>query len=148
MDQIKTIKIKLPIEGMTCANCSARIERTLNKTEGIIDAKVDLASEIAHILLDSKKINSDEIKKKIENIGYTVPNSRLESDEKMIEERQRYELKKQKNKFYISIILTIPVMILGMNWIYTPATYTENIILNSLLAFASSIILFYSGSQF
>ena len=42
-------EIQLPITGMTCTNCSATVERTLRKTEGVEDASVNYASERATV---------------------------------------------------------------------------------------------------
>jgi Cu+-exporting ATPase len=47
---VVTAKVELPITGMTCANCAATIERTLNrKVEGVVQANVNLATERATV---------------------------------------------------------------------------------------------------
>ncbi len=47
-------KIVLPIGGMTCGACSARVERGLKKLEGIVSVNVNLASEKAMIEYNAK----------------------------------------------------------------------------------------------
>ena len=42
-----SIQIRLPIEGMTCASCVARVEKALKKVPGVGSAEVNLATEIA-----------------------------------------------------------------------------------------------------
>ena len=39
----------LPVRGMTCASCSGRVERALKAAPGVVDARVNLASEEAEI---------------------------------------------------------------------------------------------------
>jgi P-type Cu+ transporter len=144
----KYIKLTFPIEGMTCANCAARIQKTLDKTDGIIQSHVDLASEIALIEIDNTVIEPERIKEKIEKLGYKIIHREEDVSEKEFDAIQKKELYKQKFKFWFSLSLSIPIMILGMNWFYEPSGINGIITLNLVLAFLTSIVLFYSGSQF
>jgi heavy metal translocating P-type ATPase len=141
------MKTTIPIAGMTCTNCSLKIEKTLNKMEEVIQAKVDLISETAIIEFNEKQLDIKDITKKIESIGYSVPyiNNSIEDE---FENIQKEELEKQKRKFWVSLILTIPIMIFGMNWIYMPSSHIETITLNIILFVSTSIVIFYSGIQF
>ena len=65
--------ITLPVEGMTCASCSARIERQLAKLDGIDSASVNLAGETADVRFDAAKITARDIKTAIEKTGFQVP---------------------------------------------------------------------------
>ncbi|MEW9668069.1 heavy metal translocating P-type ATPase [Ammoniphilus sp. 3BR4] len=71
-------KVTLPVEGMTCAACVNRIEKVLNKVDGVQEANVNIANEKASITFDPNKTNIDAIMQKIEGIGYKVPGSKLE----------------------------------------------------------------------
>jgi len=70
--------ITLPVEGMTCASCSARIERQLAKVEGIEKATVNLAGETADVHYDGDKLSAEDIKKTIEKTGFSVPERLIE----------------------------------------------------------------------
>ena len=59
----------LQISGMTCAACATRIEKGLNKLEGVEIANVNLALERSSIKFDSEKINIIDIQKKIQELG-------------------------------------------------------------------------------
>ena len=50
------VTITLPIEGMTCASCVGRVERALNKTDGVLQASVNLATERAEVRYDGEQI--------------------------------------------------------------------------------------------
>lgn len=65
--------ITLNISGMTCAACSARVEKALKKQHGVIDASVNLLQEKANIEFDDDKISIEDIKNIIEKTGYEVP---------------------------------------------------------------------------
>ena len=65
--------ITLDVVGMTCAACSSRVEKALNKNEGIINSVVNLLQQKATIEFDTEKINIDEIVQTIERTGYEVP---------------------------------------------------------------------------
>ena len=69
-------QLDLDIEGMTCTACARRIEKNLNKVDGI-NAYVDFASERAHLTI-SGDATLDEITKVIEDTGYSVGGSRDE----------------------------------------------------------------------
>jgi P-type Cu+ transporter len=67
-----TRQIDLPIEGMTCAACVRRVERSLGKVEGVTDASVNLATEKARVAYDPSRVRLDEIAAAIEKAGYGV----------------------------------------------------------------------------
>jgi Cu+-exporting ATPase len=60
----------LQILGMTCAACANRIEKGLNKLEGVSEATVNFALEQASVTYNSDKVNIPLIEKKIQDIGY------------------------------------------------------------------------------
>ncbi|NLN15563.1 MAG: copper-translocating P-type ATPase, partial [Tissierellia bacterium] len=66
-------KVDIDILGMTCAACSARVEKALNKQEGVIKASVNLLSNKATIDFDEEKISPEDLIKTIEKTGYEVP---------------------------------------------------------------------------
>lgn len=67
-----TKETNLHILGMTCAACANRIEKGLNKIEGVEQANVNLALETANIKFDPMKTNIKEFEKKIKDLGYDV----------------------------------------------------------------------------
>ncbi|SIT09556.1 heavy metal translocating P-type ATPase [Alicyclobacillus vulcanalis] len=65
-------ELTLPIEGMTCAACAARIEKNLSKLPGVREVNVNLASERARVVLAPDTPWTD-IVARIEKTGYAVP---------------------------------------------------------------------------
>jgi Cu+-exporting ATPase len=65
-------ELSLPVVGMTCASCVNRIERFLNKADGVTTATVNLATERATVHFDPAVIDRTGIVKTIEAAGYEV----------------------------------------------------------------------------
>ncbi len=65
------LTLELPISGMTCASCARRVERALNKVDGVRQASVNLASERAHVEL-SAAMDPGRLIAAVEQAGYTA----------------------------------------------------------------------------
>ncbi len=65
--------ITLSVKGMSCASCSARIEKKVGELEGVISAHVNFAAEVASIDFDPQKISPDQFPNAIEKLGFEVP---------------------------------------------------------------------------
>lgn len=65
-------EVNLPIMGMTCASCVRRIEKSLDKVEGVTDANVNLATEKAQVRYDASVVNVSHLKTAVEKAGYSV----------------------------------------------------------------------------
>jgi Cu+-exporting ATPase len=71
--------LTLPIEGMTCASCVARVERALAKVPGVASASVNLATEQAAVEAD-RGVSALELAGVVERAGYSVPRRTVELD--------------------------------------------------------------------
>ena len=67
-----TTEIRLPIEGMTCASCVARIERFLRQTPGVETATVNLATEVATVRYQADVADRKRLVGAVEAAGYDV----------------------------------------------------------------------------
>ncbi|MBW2167673.1 MAG: copper-translocating P-type ATPase, partial [Deltaproteobacteria bacterium] len=64
--------IRLPITGMSCANCALNIEKNVKKLRGVKEANVNFASEQADVTYDSSKIELKDLVEQIHGSGYGV----------------------------------------------------------------------------
>ena len=64
--------VDLPIEGMTCGACAARIERGLNRLDGVASASVNLAAERATVTYDPAVTGPPAFADKVAALGYAV----------------------------------------------------------------------------
>src|SRR5213080_1108232 len=69
MSAITTEHVELPITGMTCASCANRIERKLNKLEGVT-ASVNYATEKARVEFDPGAVAPEQLVAAVEAAGY------------------------------------------------------------------------------
>ncbi|NQV48257.1 MAG: heavy-metal-associated domain-containing protein, partial [Rhodospirillaceae bacterium] len=76
--QVSHTHISLPVEGMTCATCAARIEKVVGKLPGIETASVNLASEHADVTFDPGAVSSADIADAIHRAGFKVPDRTYE----------------------------------------------------------------------
>jgi len=67
----------LPIEGMSCASCVARVEKALAAVQGVDEASVNLATEAASVRTDGS-VGLDRLRAAIEKAGYAVGEAHLE----------------------------------------------------------------------
>jgi Cu+-exporting ATPase len=108
--------ISIPIEGMSCASCVNKIEKALNKKEGILSATINFAAEQANIEFFPETISFQEIKKVVQDLGYEVPE--IAAGEDIVEKEKRGRetaLRKLQIKFATGLGLLIPIFLL-VHW--------------------------------
>ncbi len=102
----------LKIEGMTCAACAKAVERASKKLDGVIEANVNLATEKLSISFESSKVKLPDIKKAIEKAGYKALEEETSVDTD--KEKKEKEIKALWNRFVISAVFAIPLLIIAM----------------------------------
>ena len=106
---------ELDITGMTCAACSSRIEKVLNKTSGVEHATVNLTTENAMIEYNPNMIDEKSLIDKIGNLGYGA-NKKRSNEEKISHKDQ--ELKTMKWKVIIAAILSAPLLVTMLDHLF------------------------------
>jgi Cu+-exporting ATPase len=103
-------RTELKISGMTCAACSARIEKGLNKLPGVTRASVNLATEKAVVEYNPAGIGVPEIIKAVEKLGYgAAPAGGRAMEDTERQERER-EFRRQRNLVIFSAVLSVPLL--------------------------------------
>ncbi|GAA5089581.1 heavy metal translocating P-type ATPase [Nocardia iowensis] len=108
--------IELAIDGMTCASCAARIEKKLNRIDGVT-ATVNFATEKAKVRYP-QSISPDSLVEQVADAGYAARVSASGATQT----DQYAELTTLRRKLLISIALAVPVLVLAM----IPALQFEN----------------------
>ena len=106
--EVPLVKKTLLIEGMTCAACSARIEKVLNKVEGVVKANVNLSTNKGIVEFPSGVVDDETLIKTIEKAGFRAE-VEIERDVDKEKELREKEIKSLKISFIISAILSIPL---------------------------------------
>jgi copper chaperone CopZ len=67
----RLVSLRLPVGRMTCASCAARIERRLNRLDGV-EASVNFATETAAVSYDAARVSPEQLVARVEATGYTT----------------------------------------------------------------------------
>lgn len=102
---MKEASVNLTIQGMSCASCVGRIERTLKKDPHVIEASVNLATEKARVVFDSAVLTTKDIINLISKSGYEA------SVVEVLRPNQTFSTTQLKYKVIGSFILTLPLLI-------------------------------------
>lgn len=112
---VKADQLELNIEGMTCASCVARVEKALNKVEGVTAASVNLATETAQV--SGSNLNIANLIQAVKKAGYEA---QLKTAKVNFTEQQNFQQKKAEETaslyrdLWIALALALPVFILEM----------------------------------
>jgi Cu+-exporting ATPase len=101
----------LPITGMTCASCANRIERKLNKLDGV-SASVNYATEKATVDYDDAMVAPEQLIAAVEAAGYqaTLPST----DREGATESEADETSPLRRRLIVSALLSVPVLLIAM----------------------------------
>ena len=107
------VTVNLKVSGMSCAMCSASLDKMLNEQDGIASASVNLASESASITYDPTKIRLSKIKDEIKKLGFEASDGEtFDVDQANLLKEQ--EIKDLWRKFYISVAFCLPLFYISM----------------------------------
>ena len=112
---VPSVTVELPITGMTCANCSATVQRALNKVDGVLEANVNYASEKAAVTVAAGTATRADLTAAVRKAGYDVVEA--EEDEALEDAEaaaREAEIRHQWKRLIVGAIFTIPLFILSM----------------------------------
>ena len=102
-----TIRTDLRIDGMTCAACSSRIQRRLEKLEAVADAQVNFANGRARINHDAS-LGIDSLAAEVESLGYVVIDDGSGDEAELAREANL------RRRLVVSALLTVPIVMISM----------------------------------
>jgi Cu+-exporting ATPase len=134
--------IELSIGGMTCASCAARIEKKLNKLDGV-SATVNYATEKAKVSY-TEAVDPAQLIATVEATGYTAtaPAAAPDDDHSAEPTAESGEAASLRTRLLISLVLTVPVIALSMipplqftNWQWLALTLASPVVVWGALPF-------------
>ncbi|WML24917.1 heavy metal translocating P-type ATPase [Neobacillus sp. OS1-33] len=146
---VVTEKAEFDIRGMTCAACATRIEKGLNKLNGVSKANVNLALEKATVEFNPSALSKNEIIQKVEALGYSAMVNDEAQQKETADYRQK-EIEKQTGKFIFSTILSLPLLwaMVG-HFSFTSFIYVPEMFMNPWVQLAlATPVQFIIGKQF
>lgn len=118
MPAVATQRTTIPVTGMTCAACSARIQRTLERAPGVASANVNLMTNSATVEWNPELVSLEALVATIQGTGYGATLPRLESapgDEETADElRLSAERTVLRRKVTVGLIAAAIAMVIGV----------------------------------
>ncbi|AMR03864.1 heavy metal translocating P-type ATPase [Bacillus thuringiensis] len=141
-------KAEFTVSGMTCAACSNRVEKRLNKLDGVNKATVNFALESATVDFNPDEVNVNEMKSAITKLGYKLEVK--PDDQDASTDHRLQEIERQKKKFIISFILSFPLLwAMVSHFSFTSFIYLPDMLMNPWVQLAlATPVQFSIGGQF
>lgn len=141
-------KAEFTVSGMTCAACANRVEKRLNKLDGVNKATVNFALESATVDFNPDEVNVNEMKSAITKLGYKLEVKPDDQDEST--DHRLQEIERQKKKFIISFILSFPLLwAMVSHFSFTSFIYLPDMLMNPWVQLAlATPVQFIIGGQF
>lgn len=132
---VVTEKAEFQIAGMTCAACANRIEKRLNKTEGVSSAPVNFALETVAVEYNPKEVTINDLKETVAKLGYQLEQKGVADGE--TESPQKKEQRKQTARLIFSAILSFPLLwAMVSHFSFTSFIWVPDIFMNPWMQFA------------
>lgn len=108
-------QVELAIGGMTCSACSAAVERTAKKLEGVQSVSVNLTTNRATFAYLPSQVKLTQIKAAIDKAGYT--SSEIEGEKAVNEEQRRrdLEIKNMGRRLLMAAVFSAPVLYIALS---------------------------------
>ncbi|EJV83890.1 copper-translocating P-type ATPase [Bacillus thuringiensis] len=141
-------KAEFTVSGMTCAACANRVEKRLNKLDGVNKATVNFALESATVDFNPDEVNVNEMKSAITKLGYNLEVK--PDDQDASTDHRLQEIERQKKKFIISFILSFPLLwAMVSHFSFTSFIYLPDMLMNPWVQLAlATPVQFIIGGQF
>ena len=138
---VTTVKNSFPVLQMTCASCAVSVESIIKSQAGVVDANVNYANAKISVEFIPSLVKVESLRKAVQSIGYDLLIDESTSGDETIEHIQKENFKKLKKKTYWALILSVPVVVIGMFFMDMPLA-------NEIMWALSTPVLFWLGRDF
>lgn len=138
---VDTMKKSFPILNMSCASCAISSQTILENIPGVVNVSVNYANATALVEYVPTLTNPDEFKKSLQSIGYDLMIDETEDAKDSLDDLHRSNFIKLKKRTIGAIVLSVPIVIIGMFFMHIP--YANYI----MWALATPVLIVF-GKQF
>ncbi len=138
---ITTVKKNYPVLGMSCASCAASSESTLKYLPGIVSASVNYANAHAQVEFVPGIADAQKMKAALQAVGYDLAIDESEDAREDIELRLVQQTNKLRQKTWIAVALSVPLMVVSMLFMNMPFA-------NYIMWALATPVLVFCGRQF
>ncbi len=138
---VSTVKHTFPVLGMTCASCASSAESIVTFEEGVINASVNFATGNLTVEYLPNITDASKLQKAVQSIGYDLLIESETTQQETLEAIHAQKFKKLKSKTIWAIILSFPVVTIGMFFMDIPYA-------NPIMWFFSTPVVLWLGKDF
>lgn len=138
---VETLIQTFPVTGMSCASCGISVASILKTQSGVVSAVVNMAANEVKVEYIPSETSPAKLKSAVQSIGYDLIIGSDEGVRKELESSRKKQADRLKFRTISSVILCIPLVIIGMHWIHVPHS-------NYIMWALSTPVLFVFGKQF
>jgi len=138
---VPTVKNTFPVLGMTCASCAGSAESIVKYEPGVIDASVNYATGNLTVEYLPNMTDATKLQKAVQGVGYDLLIVEEAKQQESLETIHAEKFKKLKNKTIWAVILSLPVVIIGMFFMDMPYG-------NEIMWFFSTPVVLWLGKDF
>jgi len=138
---VPTVKNTLPVLGMTCASCANSVETSVKNTPGVLAASVNFATSNLSVEYLPNMTNASSLQKIVQSSGYDLLVEDETKQQETLEAIHAQKFKALKNKTIGAIILSLPVVVIGMFFMDMPYA-------NQIMFAFSTPVLIWLGKDF
>ncbi|HEX6590128.1 MAG TPA: heavy metal translocating P-type ATPase [Longimicrobiales bacterium] len=113
-----TTSLRIPVSGMTCAACSSRVQRSLEKQPGVADANVNLMMKTATVRFDPGVVTPQGLVEAIRATGYGAelasPDQTAFEEQEARDRAQEHEFRELRLKAAVSFVVALLAMLFSM----------------------------------
>lgn len=117
---MKTVKENYPVTGLSCASCASSAESILKVQKGVLYAGVNLASNTATVEYDPSETSAEALKQAVQSVGYDLIIEKSDAANETFERQQEEEHRRLKRRVQLSMVFSVPLVVLGMFFMHLP----------------------------
>ncbi len=147
-------KYSIPVKGMTCASCVARVEKVVSKFDDVKNVSVNFANEKLSFESEIDQLDLNEIAKKVHEYGYELDledESGKHSEQDHSHQHEEESYSGVKRDFLLSLIFTVPIFIISMFYdfdFFREIWQLDRDTTNNILLILTTPVIFISGKRF
>ncbi|HEX2846355.1 MAG TPA: heavy metal translocating P-type ATPase [Chitinophagaceae bacterium] len=138
---VPTIKKTFPVLGMTCASCASSAESIVKVAEGVVSSSVNFATGNLIVEYLPNMTDASKLQKAVQSIGYDLLVEDETRQQETLEAIHAQKFKKLKNKTIWAVLLSLPVVVIGMFFMDIPYA-------NEIMWFFATPVVLWLGKDF
>jgi len=135
------VKKNFPVLNMSCASCAISAQTMLENAEGVLNVSVNYANAMAHVEYNPQITSPQKMKAALQSIGYDLAIDESEEAKDTLEDAQRKKFETLKARTIGAIILSVPIVVIGMFFMNIPYS-------NYVMWILATPVVFIFGQQF